>query len=124
MISSAKRILLVGHCNVDGPHLQSVLSHDFNGAQVARVNSQAELEQACATGADLLLVNRVPVGFDIQGLDIIRDVRQRYPEAKVMLISDFPDAQVQALLAGAIPGFGKSQVGTPNVKKLLAEALD
>ena len=119
-----KRILLVGHCNVDGPRLQKVLGHDFKHASLQRINSQADLEQAISDGADLLLVNREPVGFEIEGLEIIRDVRQSHPQAKVMLISDFPDAQAQALLAGAIPGFGKSQLGTPGVKDLVAAALE
>src|SRR4051794_8034403 len=103
-----KRILLVGHCNIDGPRLQEVISSEIPGSQVERVNSDADLRRTVGEGADLLLVNREPVGFDESGLDLIRTVCGRHPGAKVMLVSDYPDAQEQAVQAGALPGFGKS----------------
>jgi len=124
MSSPAKCILLVGHCNVDGPRLQKVLGHEFKQARIERINSQADLERAVSAGADLLLINREPVGFAIEGMQIIRDLQQMRPQAKVMLISDFPEAQAQALLAGALQGFGKSQLGTQAIKELVAAALE
>jgi len=122
-MTSSKCILVVGHCNVDGPRLVKELNRDFAEARVERINSREDLEAACSAGADLLLVNREPVGFETAGLEIIKDVRQKYPQAKVMLISDFPDAQAQALLEGAVPGFGKSQMGTAGMSEAVGAAL-
>src|SRR5690349_10522765 len=77
-------VVLVGHCGVDGPRLQSQLSQ-LPDVKVTRVNSPADLERSCREGhADLLLVNREPVGFDEEGIDIVRQIANNYPDTKVM----------------------------------------
>jgi hypothetical protein len=40
-----------------------------------------------------------------------------------MLVSNYADAQQAAVAAGALPGFGKREIGTPKVKELLRSAL-
>ena len=40
-----------------------------------------------------------------------------------MLVSNYEDAQASAVEAGALPGFGKSELRGERVKRLLAEAL-
>jgi hypothetical protein len=40
-----------------------------------------------------------------------------------MLVSNYAEAQAAALAAGAAPGFGKREIGTPKVKELLRSAL-
>ena len=119
-----RRILLVGHCGVDGPRLQEELSRAMPGTEVQRINSDADLRNAVGEGADLLLVNREPVGFDEAGLDLIRKVRSRNPDCKVMLVSDHDDAQEKAVGAGAIKGFGKSEMGSPRLAAHVKQALD
>jgi hypothetical protein len=42
---------------------------------------------------------------------------------KMMLVSNYPDAQAAAEKAGALPGFGKRDIGSPRVKELLRDAL-
>ena len=119
----SKRILLVGHCGVDGPWLQEEVSSLLKGAEVVRVNSEDDLRQHCDQGADLLLVNREPVGFESTGVDIVEKVCADYPGCKCMLVSDLADAQKQATEAGALPGFGKSDVGSPKFSETLNQAL-
>jgi hypothetical protein len=41
----------------------------------------------------------------------------------MMLVSNHPDAQAAAIAAGAAPGFGKRQIGTPRVAEVLRQAL-
>jgi DNA-binding NarL/FixJ family response regulator len=118
----ARTVVLVGHCGVDGPRLQSELSR-LPGVEVTRVNSAEALESA-ADDADLLLINREPVGFDEDGLDVLREVRRAHPETKVMLVSDHADAQAEAERAGALPGFGKSLMGTGELGERVKEALN
>ena len=118
-----KRILLVGHCNVDGPRLQEIISSEIPGSKVERINSDADLSRTVGEGADLLLINREPVGFDESGLELVRKVRGENPGTKVMLVSDYPDAQEQAVRAGALPGFGKSQIGSPELAETVGQAL-
>jgi hypothetical protein len=118
-----RRVVLVGHCNFDGPRLQQEIAAMPEGLDVLRVNASADLRSACEEGENLLLVNREPVGFDKEGIDIVRDVRKRYPGQCVMLVSDLPDAQEQAVEAGAMPGFGKRDMGTPKLADAVRRGL-
>ena len=117
------RILLVGHCGVDGPRLQSEIRSFLKGANVERVNSDSDLRRACEDGADLLLVNREPLGFETEGLDLIKQVRKDFPDQKVMLVSDHADAQQEAEAAGALRGFGKGDIGSPTLADAVKQAL-
>ena len=42
---------------------------------------------------------------------------------RMMLISNYSDAQADAIKAGALPGFGKSELSTAKPRQLLASAL-
>lgn len=117
------RIVLVGHCGVDGPRLKEAIESGASPCEVLRINTLEELESVCREGADLLLVNREPVGFDEQGMDLVRDLCKRYPGQKVMLVSDYEDAQQEAVQAGALPGFGKAELGSPRLVETVKEAL-
>jgi hypothetical protein len=119
-----KRILLVGHCGVDGPRLKDELSRALPGTHVERINSDEDLREAVGKGADLLLVNREPVGFESGGIAIIRQVKKLEPKCKVMLVSDYDDAQEEAKAAGALPGFGKSEMGSARLAEHVRAALD
>ena len=116
-------VVLVGHCGVDGPRLEQELSAGLPGVEVRRVNSERDLKRCCDDGADLLLINREPVGFDREGLDLVRELCRDDSPVKVMLVSDYADAQEEAVAAGALPGFGKSEVAkgiVETVKKALS----
>ena len=119
----SKCILLVGHCGVDGPRLKDELSKALPSTKVERINSDEDLRAACEQGADLLLVNREPVGFDCEGVDLIRDIKSDHPDCKVMLVSDHADAQREAVQAGAVKGFGKSEMGSPALAEHVKQAL-
>lgn len=119
----SKRVLLVGHCGVDGPRLKDELSRALPGTAVERINSEADLSRAVGEGEALLLVNREPVGFEGEGLDIIRKVKSNNPDCKVMLVSDYEDAQREAESAGALKGFGKSEMGSPSLAQHVKQAL-
>jgi DNA-binding NarL/FixJ family response regulator len=117
------QIFLVGHCNYDGPRLQQLISTKFPDARVTRINTDQDLRQACESPDALLLVNREPVGFDCDGLDIIRDVCKQPKRARAMLVSDYDDAQQEAQTAGALPGFGKREIGKESLIERIRGAL-
>jgi two-component system chemotaxis response regulator CheY len=119
-----KTIALVGHCGVDAPQLASEITSAV-GAKVLSCADEEELEEVADSGVDLLLLNReLPFGFDDEeGIDVIRRLHERHPHLKMMLVSDHADAQEEAVANGALPGFGKGEIGTPRVAQVLKDAL-
>ena len=55
-------------------------------------------------------MNRIIFNDGQEGLDLIRIAKREELSTPVMLVSDLPDAQSQAVAAGAVPGFGKSDL--------------
>ncbi|HEV7299292.1 MAG TPA: hypothetical protein VGN72_08005 [Tepidisphaeraceae bacterium] len=119
----SKFVVLVGHCNFDGPRLQREIETKVAPCKVLRVNDVPSLTEACENGVDLLLINREPVGFDEAGLDLVKDLHSRYPQQKIMLVSDYADAQQQAIGCGALPGFGKADMGSPKLIETVKGAI-
>jgi two-component system chemotaxis response regulator CheY len=121
----SKRIVLVGHCGPDSSYLRMTVSRARRDLQVIMADDKEDLARAIEQGADLLLLNRqLDWGFDeTEGTALISSLRARHPQLKMMLVSNYPEAQAEALAAGALPGFGKRELGTERVTKLLREAL-
>jgi hypothetical protein len=119
------KIALVGHCGVDGPRIEAQIQSIVDAADVCSCNDADALNRVCDEGVDLLLFNReLGFGFDDgQGVDLMADVHESHPDVKMMLISDYPDAQAAARKVGALPGFGKADLGTSKVEKALRDAL-
>jgi hypothetical protein len=121
----SKKVVLVGHCGPDSSFLRMAVAAADRSLKVFMADDHDELNQQLDAGADLLLFNReLGWGFDqTLGVEIIRDLRPRHPNVKMMLISNYADAQAAAQQAGAVPGFGKREIGSPRVAKLIREAL-
>ena len=119
-----QRIALIGHCGPDSSYLRMAVSRAVKGAQVVAADDSAELDRLVREGVDLLLFNRVlDYGFDdTEGVAVIRKLRAAHPGLKMMLVSNYPEAQAEALAAGALPGFGKREMSSPRVTELLREA--
>ena len=120
-----KRVGLVGHCSPDSSHLTMAVTSAVPNAKVIRVTDDQGVEKLLKDGIDLLLVNRkMEPGYaaDI-GTDYIRRLREKHPNVKMMLISNFPDAIQESVEVGALPGFGKSELLTQATKQKLQDAL-
>jgi hypothetical protein len=120
-----KKIALVGHCGPDSSFLRIAVSKAERDSVVMMVDDDSDLKRVLDDGVDLLLLNRqLDWGFDErEGVALIRKLRAKYPGVKTMLVSNYPDAQAAAVAAGAMPGFGKREIGTPRVSELLREAM-
>ncbi len=120
-----KKVFLVGHCSPDSSYLSIAVKAIAPDCVIARVNDEASLAAALNDSPDLLMVNRMLDGdfAAISGIDLIARCRQRHPRLKAMLISNYADAQAQAVAAGAVPGFGKSELPTSKAREVLATAL-
>ncbi len=102
---------LVGHCGPDTHGLTRFVNRVLPGARIESVHTGSELEALGAEGV-VLLVNRVLDGrFETgNGVELIRQLRNRDADVVAILMSNFTDAQQDAEAAGAQPGFGKSQL--------------
>jgi ActR/RegA family two-component response regulator len=104
--------------------LSYALARAVGKVPVVSANDARSLE-SYASGDSLLLVNRVLDGrFETDsGLDLIARLRQRPDAPAMMLISNYAEAQSEAVRAGALPGFGKSNAHDPATADMLRQAV-
>jgi DNA-binding response OmpR family regulator len=115
----AIRILDVGQCGFDGPRMEKLWRKKL-GAEVDRVDNADQAAKSLAEQPyDLVLVNRVLAKSGASGLDVIKRVHTDAPDVPVMLVSDLPEAQEQAVALGAAQGFGKADLEDPQTLKLV-----
>jgi CheY-like chemotaxis protein len=122
---SKRVVALVGHCGPDSSYLRMTISSAIKDVTVATAYDEASLNKLLEQGVDLLLLNRqLDYGYKFdEGVELIRDLRAKYPSLKMMLVSNYEEAQEAAVEAGALNGFGKREQGTPKVKELLRAAI-
>jgi hypothetical protein len=120
-----KKVVLIGHCGPDNSYLRMAIQSADKSAQVFSVEDAHELEAALEQEAHLLLINRtLSYGFDeTEGVELISRLRATHPQVKLMLVSNYEEAQAAAVEAGALPGFGKREIGSPKVMHLIRDAL-
>lgn len=126
MAAQPPRILLIGHCGPDATYLRMAVKDALGQVSLASADDTKSMEHALEQGVDLILLNR-DLGMDFtpdSGVDMIRNLKSRYPSVRMMLISNFPQSQSEAAAAGAVPGFGKRAIGSPNARQLLRSALE
>ena len=121
---SIKRVVLVGHCGFDSSAIQRTVEKALPDVAVGMAHNQNQLEQS-ADGGSLLLINRVLDGrFNTTSCyEMIEELAGREDPPKMMLVSNYDDAQRQAEQAGAMPGFGKNQLGSPELAEKLRAAV-
>jgi two-component system chemotaxis response regulator CheY len=121
---ATRKVLSVGQCGVDHPAIRRLLQREFDADVVPADSAEDAFAELRRQSYDLVLANRV---FDLggSGLEFIADLKadaslNRVP---VMLVSDLPEAQRQAVELGALPGFGKAALHRPETAGQLATVL-
>ena len=109
--TTPRRVILVGHCTPDEWMLRSAVKRAVPGAEIAAVTHDDDLA-GHTTAEALLLVNRVLDGVftDGGGLEMIQRLAAMDDAPAMLLVSDIEDAQRQADVHGARPGFGKTAI--------------
>lgn len=118
-----KRVLSVGQCGADHGRLSASLRSSFSVEVIAVDDAAAARQRLQAETFDLVLVNRI---FDLDGdsgLDLIRELRGGSAPPPVMLVSNYDNAQQEAVAAGALPGFGKASLNQPDTLDKLRRVL-
>ncbi|MBE7438315.1 MAG: response regulator [Spirochaetales bacterium] len=117
-----KRILDVGQCNPDHSALAALARRA--GAEVVRVaRTQEALQILREEPIDLVFVNRKIDADYSDGTELIQEMQRQGISTPIMLISNYPSAQAEAVQLGALPGFGKNELSSPGVLTRIREAL-
>lgn len=121
---AAKRIVLVGHCGPDSFAIRSAMQSFAPGAVVESARDEEAAFRA-ALASDLLVINRLLDGeFEApSGVELIRQMALRGVAARLMLVSNFRDAQNEAEAAGAVPGFGKRELYAEDTRRRVRDSL-
>ncbi len=74
---------------------------------------------------ELILVNHIPDRTGESGLECIRTLKSddRFRKTPVMLVSNYPEAQVETTALRAEPGFGKAELQSDSAIECLANSL-
>ncbi|WP_010586134.1 response regulator [Schlesneria paludicola] len=116
------RILDVGQCGVDAARMAGIWQTKLS-ATVDRCHfAHDALERITRTRYDLILVNRVLDVDNSSGLDLIRDMIKSGTSTPVMLVSNYSEAQKEAVALGAIHGFGKADLDKFSTVELVKRA--
>ncbi len=121
----SQRVLNVGQCGFDHASIRSLIEQNFDAKVVAADRGPDALDKLRDQKFALVLVNRKLDADGSDGMSIIAQLKKD-PELSpvpVMLVSNFADAQQQAEAAGAVPGFGKSQLAAPETLEKLRSYL-
>lgn len=107
------RILSVGQCGYDHGRISRLLETRHEADVLAASTHGEALAALRASEFDLVLVNRIGDRDGASGLELIRIVKSDPATSSVvvMLVSNYADAQAEAVAIGALPGFGKDDLG-------------
>ncbi len=120
-----KRVLDVGQCAADHYSLRRLIEGSFDAELVPAHDARVALEALRGGGFDLVLVNRLFDADGSDGLELIRAFQadEALRATPVMLVTNYPEYQEQAVAAGAVPGFGKAALHQPETRERLARIL-
>jgi two-component system chemotaxis response regulator CheY len=125
MNEGSARVLDVGQCSPDHSAIRSLLHRTFN-VYIDQAGSVDEaIEELKTASYDLVLVNRVIFEDGGSGAELIAKMKsvRDFRDVPVMMISNFNDAQQDAVAAGGVPGFGKAELNDPSTIALLRKYL-
>lgn len=120
-----KRVLDVGQCNPDHASLSRFLASHFD-VEVDRAHKLDDaLSKLRAQNYHLIMINRKLDCDHSDGMEILKTIKSdaALKEIPVVLISNYADAQEAAVAAGAAPGFGKAELGSPATKEKVTAIL-
>ena len=118
-----KKVLDVGQCPPDHQAIRHLL--ESLGASVDQVALPRDaVDRLRRESFDLVLVNRKIDQDYTDGAELITMLKDAEIDVPVMLVSNFPEAQQQAVTMGALPGFGKSELGRASTRDRINAAFE
>jgi ActR/RegA family two-component response regulator len=120
-----RRVLDVGNCGPYHTSIRRMLTTNF-GAEVIQTHGLDDTLAALQKNFfDLVLINRKLDNDYSDGTVILERIKTNpeYSDLSVMLITNYPEHQANAVALGALPGFGKLEIDTPETRAKLAKVL-
>jgi len=112
---SLKIVLSIGQCCADHSSISRILCQNF---QTEIINADTSIEAFSLISVKtfaLILVNRIFDSNGESGLAFIEKYCSQYtPSSPIMLVSNFEQAQNDAIKHGAELGFGKNALASPD----------
>jgi CheY-like chemotaxis protein len=118
-------VLDVGNCGPDHAAIRSMLSSKFDVRVLQAHGSQDSLKLLASEAIDLVLINRKLDQDYSDGLEILKLIKadSRYASIPVMLVTNYQEAQEEAVQWGALPGFGKLSLTAEETWSRLSSVL-
>ena len=120
-----KRVLDIGACEFDNSKIRVLVEAAFDAKTVAAASAEDGWAALAEESFDLVLINRVIAADGDDGLKLLKRIKADASLAclPVMLVSNFPQAQAEAVAAGAEPGFGKAELDWAETRRKLEPFL-
>ncbi len=121
----SKTVLSIGQCRPDNAAITHFLTSNFDVEVLATDLVDDSLTALQKNSVDLILINRKLDTDYSDGMEIMKQIRSnpQTEQIPVMLISNFPESQEQAVAAGATYGFGKAELSSPETVQRVRDAL-
>lgn len=119
------RVLSVGQCGFDNGRIARQLRQSLGADVEEGATASDALAALRRERFDLVLVNRVGNADGAPGAELIRALKNdpALANVPVMLVSNYPAAQAEAVGLGALPGFGKAELDRPDTLDKLRAVL-
>ncbi len=119
-----KKVLIVGHCDLDHPQITSLIENNFSAKVTREKLLKNTIECMDKQDYDLVIINRIGAFDQESGLGLIKSIKQ-YERFKVplMMITNFKDQMDKAVEMGAVPGYGKDKLHDKETIELLSKYL-
>jgi CheY-like chemotaxis protein len=121
----SKTVLSIGQCRPDNAAITHFLTSNFHVDVLATDLADDSLTALEGKTVDLILINRKLDADYSDGMEIMKLIKSnpQTEQIPVMLISNFPESQEQAVEAGATYGFGKAELSSPETVERVRDAL-
>lgn len=125
-MATRRKILSIGQCAVDHAAIARAIEGNLPATVEAAPTLAAALARLRQDRFDLVFINRILDADRARGLDVLRAIKAdpAVGRVRVMLVTNYPDVQAQAVAAGALAGFGKAALGEAETVARLKAVLD
>lgn len=118
-------VLDVGNCEPDHASIKRMLLANFP-VQVLQADNTAEaLAVLDEHAVSLILINRKLDQDYSDGIEVLKQIKAeaRFSAIPIMLVTNYAEHQQLAISFGAVEGFGKLSLNSPETRNRIAAAL-